>query len=97
MMSFWNSGSLGKVKMVRDNEHTCLGMKFIFGNKKVIINVVEHALAMLKEFPMEFETNDRVSAPAGLNKFDSSLPTFAVLTTVNAKMGNGKKKRPTVC
>ena len=57
------------MKVVCGNEHTHLGIKFKFGDTKVVIDMVECALSMSKEFLEKFGKNNEVSTPAGLDMF----------------------------
>ena len=62
-------GNLGKVKEVRGNVHRYLGMKFVFGEGKVKIDMANYIKRMLEEFPVKFHKHKFIGTPAGQDMF----------------------------
>ena len=64
----------GEVKATRGNAHNYLGMTFRFKDGKVEIDVVDHIINVLSEFPIKFREILESVTPAGVDLFseDSS-------------------------
>ena len=64
-------GNLGKVKEVRGDVHRYLGMKFVFGEGKVKIDMTNYVKRMLEEFPVKFHKHEYIRTPAGQDMFSA--------------------------
>ena len=62
-------GEHSEVKATRGNAHDYLGMTFRFKDGKVEIDMVEHVINMLKEFPVKFKEILENMTPAGVDPF----------------------------
>ena len=59
-----------EVKATRGLSHDYLGMKFIFNNKELEVDMVEYIEEMCEEFPIKFDGEKIVLTPAGQDMFD---------------------------
>ena len=67
-------GKHGEVKGTRGLVHDYLGMKFIFGDGDVKIDMVEYVQQMLNDFPVKFNKKDlNVMTPAGIDLFKEDV------------------------
>ena len=68
-----NYGQHGPVVTHRGNKHDYLGMIFVFGDGKVVIDMIDYVNNMLAEFPMEFKETDVEKTPAGENLLKAGI------------------------
>ena len=68
-----NYGTHGAVKTTRGKIHDYLGMTFDFTNEgKVIIDMKEYVQAMLDDFSVKFQKNEKAITPASENLFQEA-------------------------
>ena len=66
-------GKFGEVKATRGNVHDYLGMTFRFGNGEVVIDMTEYVKNMLKEFPVKFNDDGKITSTAGVDLFKEDV------------------------
>jgi hypothetical protein len=68
-----------EVKATRGNQHDYLGMKFVFKEKKLEVDMCDYIDSMLEEFSIKFDSEKTVPNPAGMDMFEAEsgklLPT----------------------
>ena len=59
-------GEIGEVTCTRGAAHDYLGMTFKFVGREVQVDMREYVVEMLREFPVKFTDNGKVTTPAGI-------------------------------